>query len=249
MSTNKELIIFDLDNTLAISKTALDDEMAGLLRRLLLKMKVAIISGGMFSQFELQVLDKLSSETVKFENLYLLPTSGTRLYIWQGAWQVQYADNLSESDKKKIIESLNSALKITGFNFSEKSYGERIEDRESEIAFSALGQKAPPELKAVWDPTREKRERIVLVLKEMIPDFDIHLGGGTTIDITKKGEDKAYGIRKLAEFLHMPIEKMIFVGDALYPEGNDYPAISTGVECVSVSGPEETKKVISDLLK
>src|ERR1035437_755957 len=233
MRTNKELIIFDLDGTLAVSKSALDDEMARLLRQLLMKMKVAIISGGMFSQFELQVLNKLSVETVQFENLFILPTSGTRLYVWYGAWQVQYADNLPEDDRKKIIESLNSALEITGFDFSEKTFGERIEDRVSEIAFSALGQKAPPELKAVWDPTREKRERIVLVLKEKIPDFDIHLGGGTTIDITKKGEDKAYGIRKLMEFLHLSIEKAMFVGDAIYPGGNDYPAISTGIDCRS----------------
>jgi hypothetical protein len=42
----KSLIIFDLDGTLAESKSSLDGEMAALLGRLLEVVKVAIISGG-----------------------------------------------------------------------------------------------------------------------------------------------------------------------------------------------------------
>jgi len=52
----KDLVIFDLDGTLAPSKSSLDEEMAGLLGRLVAIVKVAIISGGALAQFEKQVL-------------------------------------------------------------------------------------------------------------------------------------------------------------------------------------------------
>lgn len=248
MTQQKELIIFDLDGTLTASKSPLESEMAELLVRLLAKMKVAVISGGGFSQFEIQFLSKLPVATGQFGNLFLLPTSGTKLYVWQGSWQEQYSEELSGNDKKKIIENLHTAFSITNYQAPEKTYGETIEDRGSQITFSALGQQAPLELKNEWDPTRTKRQAIVDVLKRNIPEFDSRIGGATSIDITMKGVNKAYGIRKLSDFLNLPIDKMIFVGDALYQEGNDYPAKSTGVQCIQVSGPEETKKVISDLL-
>ncbi|MDB2497399.1 hypothetical protein N9X25_09665 [Verrucomicrobiales bacterium] len=48
----KKLIVFDLDGTLAESKSPLDEEMAALLCLLLSLIKVAIISGGDWTQFK-----------------------------------------------------------------------------------------------------------------------------------------------------------------------------------------------------
>ena len=41
---------------------------------------------------------------------------------------------------------------------------------------------------------------------------------------------------------------MIFVGDALFPGGNDYPAKEAGVESIQVRDPEETKRVIETII-
>jgi hypothetical protein len=41
---------------------------------------------------------------------------------------------------------------------------------------------------------------------------------------------------------------MIYVGDALFPGGNDYPAIEAGVVSIQVQGPGETRKVVETLL-
>jgi len=49
------------------------------------------------------------------------------------------------------------------------------------------------------------------------------MGGTTSIDITKPGIDKAYGIAKLRDQLAMPISEMLFAGDAYLPRGNDTP--------------------------
>ena len=241
---SKQLIIFDKDGTLTPSKGPMDAEMAELLIKLLERKKVAIISGSGFPLFETQVLRSLPTQD-NLSNLLLLPVSGTRLYAWKGNWIEQYAEHLSQREKEKIMISLNSALKANGYVQPEKMYGDAIEDRGSQITFSACGQNAPLELKAGWDPDRSKRQSIVLTLQPKIPEFDVRIGGTTSIDITKKGVNKAYGIRRLEEYLKMPLDDMVFVGDALFHGGNDYPAKATGIDCIQVSGPEETKKLVA----
>lgn len=241
---SKELIIFDLDGTLAPSKAPMQPEMAEVFGKLLERKKVAVISGGGFPQFHNQFLSSLPAGSDNYANLFLMPTSGGRLYAWRGSWVEQYADQLNQKEKEKIMTALNESLKLGGYVKPEKTFGPLIEDRGSQITFSALGQAAPLELKQVWDPTREKRKKITKVLVERIPEFEVRIGGTTTIDVTHRGINKSFAIRKLEEYLKLPLESIVFVGDALYPEGNDYPAKATGVDCIQVSGPEETRKLI-----
>jgi hypothetical protein len=130
----------------------------------------------------------------------------------------------------------------------EKVWGEVIEDRGSQITFSALGSQAPLEEKKKWDPDFTKRKKIKAVLDTLIPEFSVHLGGATSVDVTRQGIDKAYGIRKLRDILEIPIDQMIFIGDALFPGGNDYPAKEAGVLSIEVRDPDETKRVIEAIV-
>jgi len=246
---NKKLIIFDLDGTLAPSKSPMEPETAALIVKLLAKKKIAVMSGGGFPQFQTQFLASLPGAANNYSNLYLLPTSGTRLYAWKGGWMEQFAENLTHSEKQKIIAALSVALKAAGFEKPDKAYGQLIEDRGSQITFSGLGQSAPLAAKLQWDPTRVKRDQIVTVLKKKIPEFDSRIGGTTSVDVTKKGVNKGYGIRKLEGFLHMPLEDMVFVGDSLFHGGNDYPAKATGIDCIQVSGPFETTKLLASWVR
>jgi len=238
----KSLIVFDLDGTLAESKASLDGEMATLLARLLEVVKVAVISGGSWAQFEKQVLPHLPQEA-GLENLSLLPTCGTQFYRFDGAWQKLYSEDFSTKEKEKIIDALNKAIDLSGFR-AKKHWGELIEDRGSQITFSALGQEAPLDEKTKWDPDYSKRKKINELLDASIPEFSIRMGGTTSIDVTRPGIDKAYGIQKLRQQLDVAIGAMIFVGDAIFPGGNDYPAQQAGVACVKVRDPHETKRVI-----
>ena len=68
----KRLIVFDLDGTLAESKSPLDAEMATLLGQLLAAVPVAIISGGDWPQFATQLLTGLARDAPT-ANLSLLP--------------------------------------------------------------------------------------------------------------------------------------------------------------------------------
>ena len=242
----KKLIVFDLDGTLAESKSSLDAEMSALLHDLLGVVKVAIISGGDWPQFEKQLLSYLPHDE-RLVNLSLLPTCGTKFFQYTGDWKKLYAENFSADEKEKIVSALKKALGVAGFQV-EKVWGEVIEDRGSQITFSALGQQAPLEEKEKWDPDFSKRKTIKAILDSLIPEFSVRLGGSTSIDVTKPGIDKAYGIGKLRDILGISLKEMIFIGDALFPGGNDYPAEEAGVACIRVRGPHETKPVTAAII-
>lgn len=242
----KKLIIFDLDGTLAESKAAIDPEMSVLLNDLLQVAQVAIISGGNWPQFEKQVLSHLPAKA-NLSRLSILPTCGTKYYQYKQDWNQLYAENFTAAERQKILDNLHHAVSLSGFTPAQ-TWGEQIEDRGSQITYSALGQQAPLEAKKVWDPYFSKRKVIKAQLDQSLSEFSVQMGGATSIDITKPGIDKAYGIHKLQETLKIAIAEMIFIGDALFEGGNDHPARKTGVVCISVKDPQETKKVIETII-
>jgi HAD superfamily hydrolase (TIGR01484 family) len=242
----KALIVFDLDGTLALSKLSLTSNMALLLHNLLSVIRVAIISGGGWPQFEQQVLSTLPKDE-RLKRLSLLPTCGTQFFQYNWEWKRLYADDFTPLERDGIVAALKSSLQIAGLE-ARQLWGETIEDRGSQITYSALGQQAPLEEKIKWDGNFAKRRTIKAILDTLIPQFSVNLGGTTSIDITKPGIDKAYGIRKLQGILGIPLPEMIYVGDALFPGGNDYPAKQAGVTCISVRSPDDTTIVIATMI-
>ena len=93
------------------------------------------------------------------------------------------------------------------------------------------------------------RLRMLKILKRALPKFEVRAGGLTSIDVTRKGIDKGYGIRQIQRHLHVPIQDMLFIGDAIYPGGNDYAVTKTSIDYMKVCGPEETKRLIKKILR
>ena len=242
----KKLIVFDLDGTLAPSKSSLAPLTAGLLRDLLGIIKVAVISGGAWTQFEMQLLTDLPQDSL-LANLSLLPTCGTKFFQYNRRWTELYSEDLTTEQKKKIIDSLHKATGEAGYR-AKKIWGKVIEDRGSQVTYSALGQKAPLAEKEKWDADFAKRKKITAILETLIPEFSVRMGGATSIDVTKPGIDKAYGIKKLRETLHLSSNEMVYIGDALFPGGNDFPAEEAGVVSIPVKGPDDTNLVINTIL-
>jgi len=220
--------------------------MATLLGGLLAVVKVAIISGGNWPQFQKQVLSHLPQDAL-LRQLSILPTCGTKFYSYESSWELLYSEDFTVEQKQKIIDSLGRTITASGFK-TQKIWGVQIEDRGSQITFSALGQEAPIEAKEQWDPDFSKRKQMKVFLDKLIPEFSVRLGGTTSIDITLPGIDKAYGIKKLRDTLGIAIPDMIYVGDALFPGGNDYPAKEAGALCIQVRDPEEAKRVIETIV-
>ena len=245
--SSKELLIFDLDGTLAPSKSFLEKETAILIANILNTKKVAVISGGNFDQFNKQFLSQLELSSEQLHNLYLLPVTGTQMYSWNNdQWIKKYhEENFTDSEREKILSALPQAVSASGVAFPETTYGEQIEDRGKQITFSALGQDAPIDAKSAWDPTHEKRQHIISVLKTFIPEFPINMGGMTSIDI---GWDKGQALEKFSKEMNVSKEKILFFGDALFPGGNDYPAQEIGLESILVKDPADTRTYLKNML-
>lgn len=234
------LVAFDLDDTLAPSKSPLPEPVAHQLRRLLNLREVCIISGGNIEQFRSQVLEHLEATESQLGRLHLMPTCGTRYCRWaHGTWHDVYAHNLPADVRARIIQLIESEARALGL-WENQPWGPIIEDRQSQITYSALGQEAPLDKKKAWDPRGEKKEALRTQLAGLLPDLEVRSGGSTSVDITMKGVDKAYGIRHLAEKTGIAIADMLFVGDRLDEGGNDYPVIATGIDTYAVTGWEDT---------
>jgi HAD superfamily hydrolase (TIGR01484 family) len=241
------LVAFDLDDTLAPSKSSLDPRMSDLLVRLLEVAEVCVISGGRFQQFREQLLSGLSG-SARLDRLHLMPTCGTRYYRWDGArWGLRYAENLSSAQRAEALAVLEEEASRLGL-WEPHTWGPVLEDRGSQITFSALGQAAPVEEKAAWDPAGTRRNSLRAAVQSRLPELEVRAGGSTSIDITRRGVDKAYGMAKLAAVTGIPFTDMLFVGDRLDPDGNDYPVIALGIPTRPVIGPAETASCVEELL-
>lgn len=248
----RKLIAFDLDDTLAISKSPISDRMGDLLVQLLKKYDVCIISGGKYEQFRKQVIDRLEATPHELSRMHLMPTCGTRYYRYdevEGEWKLQYAEDLTDEQKKKIVSVLEASAKETGL-WAEKPYGEIIEDRGSQVTYSALGQLAPAEEKYKWAKENEAAKQVLRKLvADQLPDLEVRLGGTTSVDVTRIGIDKAYGMKKLIEALDISKDEVLFIGDKLQEGGNDYPVKAMGIDSIEVDRWEDTAFVLEGVLK
>ena len=248
------LVAFDLDDTLAPSKSAMPPAMAAALRRLLDVVPVCIISGGQVGQFHDQVLAHLDADADELSRLHLMPTCGTRYYTYDSsrpgagteAWNLVYANDLTPEQIRTGFEIVEAQARRLGL-WEERTWGEILEDRGSQITFSALGQDAPLEAKRAWDPTGEKKSTLRDAVAPLLPELEVRSGGSTSVDITLKGVDKAYGMKRLAEITGIALEEMLFIGDRLDPEGNDYPVKALGVPCQAVGGWQDTVTYVTSL--
>ena len=247
----KKLIAFDLDDTLAITKSEISDRMSELLGRLLEKYDVCVITGGRFEQIEKQVVKRLDVPEHLLSKLHLMPTCGTRYYRYDELnhkWVMQYAEDLTKEQKQKIVKALETVAKDMGI-WCDNPAGEIIEDRFSQITMSALGQQATPEDKYAWsEKFKDVRPIYRDKVAELLPDLEVRIGGTTSTDITLPGIDKAYGMQKLIEAIDISKDEILFFGDKLQEGGNDFPVRAMGIDSIAVEGWETTAYALDGVL-
>lgn len=243
------LVAFDLDDTLAPSKSALEKPMLEALTDLLGVAEVCVISGGQISQFRHQLIDRLDHlDEATLGRFHLMPTCGTQYWLRQeGEWREQYAENLTPEQIAAAFASLEARANELGV-WETETWGPVLEDRGSQVTFSALGQSAPVDAKKAWDPTGSKKNSLRAAVAADLPELEVRSGGSTSVDITRKGIDKAYGMQKLVDLTGIPVADMLFVGDRLDPEGNDFPVLRTGVRAHAVEGWPDTEALVTRIV-
>lgn len=251
----KKLIGFDLDGTLAPSKSHFNPRMVELFNNLLEHFMVCVISGGKYELFQRQFLEQITKDEKLLSNLHLMPTSGTRYYRHEnGDWVQKYAEDFTAEEKKMIIAALEEGLEESGHKVA-KTYGPTIEDRDSQITLSPLGQEVVSELgdegleiKESWDPDMKIRMEIAEIVAKKLPKFNVKVAGLTSVDVTFPGVDKAYGMNKLMEATGLKKEEILYFGDKIMPGGNDYAVKQAGIDCIAVRDWQETATGVDAIL-
>jgi phosphomannomutase len=236
-------IVFDLDGTLTGSKVPIERPMAETLLELVRRLNVGIVTGGRYRLIKVQVLpylDELGWSDDDRRRLHLLPACGTQRRRWNGrTWHQEFREDLDPIDRERVPDVLIGAAKELGL-FERRHWGDYIDDRGGQITYSVFGQKAPLEVKQAWDPDGTKKERIRLLAAERLPHLSVVSGASSSIDVTRPGRDKAFGVERLAAALGVRLEQLVFVGDRLQDGGNDASLRRLPVALVSVRRPSDT---------
>ena len=250
MLPDKKIIAFDLDGTLTVSKSPITVEMAELIKSLAKQRMVVVISGGAFNQFKTQFLPPFHSDAAMsniLHNLILLPTSGSQRYEYDQEkkdWQMTDKEPMDPEVKARVIKLLQGVIDSNLYGIPKDPIGKIIEDRDTQVTFTPNGQQAPIEIKRLWDPDRQKREKIRASIAPQLPEVDLLINGSSSIDVLSKGFNKAVGIGRLLNKLNLQKTDMVFIGDGLFPGGNDYSVHEAGIETIAIDGPEETAGII-----
>ena len=271
----KKVLAFDIDQTLNIAKTPIPDEIADLLIRCLDHFEICPISGQKFEQFLIQIVDRLverGATPLQLTHLHLFVAQGTQYYAYLPAttkhgpveygvitskstyspdnWQQIYNFPLTDDQVAHITNALETAARELDYWEEDKLApgDEIIENRLSQVTFSALGQKAGTEAKYAWDPDCAKREAIVARAKKLAPDFDYEIGGTTSINAFTPGMNKTFGMTHLLEMLHVKKSDILYFGDMTKPGGNDYPIVQMGIDTITVRSHEDTAYALRGIL-
>lgn len=248
----KRILAFDIDQTLNIAKTPIPPEIAEVLTKCLDYFEICPISGQKFEQFLVQIVDQLKDATPEqLQHLHLFAAQGTQYYRYHdGQWQQVYNYPLQAEDVVKITTVLEESARELGYWEADKLLpgDEIIENRLSQVTFSALGQKAPTDVKYAWDPDTKKRQQIVAKCREKLPDFLYEIGGTTSINVAAPGMNKEFGMTHLLEELKVDKSEVLYFGDMTQPGGNDYPVIQMGIDTITVRSHEDTLYALRGIL-
>lgn len=250
----KKVLAFDIDQTLNVAKTPITDEIAALLTKCLDHFEICPISGQKFDQFRIQIVDRLSHPTPeRLSHLHLFVAQGTQYYKFvmsKNAWEQVYNYPLTEAQIQEISSALEQAARECGYWEADHLApdDEIIENRLSQVTFSALGQHAGTDAKYAWDPDHKKRERIIARAKALAPAYDYEIGGTTSINAFTPGMNKSFGMSHLMEELHVTKDDILYFGDMTQPGGNDYPVVQMGIDTITVRNHEDTAFALRGIL-
>ena len=258
----KKALSFDIDQTLNIAKTPIPEEIADLLTKCLDHFESCPISGQKFDQFLIQIVDRLVEVShvteEQLSHLHLFVAQGTQYYRYipsgngynKDNWEQVYNYPLTDEQVAKISKTIEESARELGFWEEDKLApgDEIIENRLSQVTFSALGQKAGTEAKYAWDPDCKKREQIVKLCKEKAPEFEYEIGGTTSINAITPGMNKEFGMKKLLEYLKLDMKDVLYFGDMTQPGGNDYPVVKMGFDYITVRSHEDTAYALRGIL-
>ena len=225
---------FDLDKTLTKSRSAMEPAHQEIFERLCAEKDVIVVTGGTIEQIREQV-------TPRFTGKYItLAQSGNQTIAKDGT--SLWYDKLND---EQVAASLECIAKLQHyFNITVRDENDIIENRGAQISYSVLGFHEDIDKKYAFDPDESKRQA---ALKHFSDDIQKLLGvgvevvpaGTTNFSFIPAGKHKGYNVNRLREHMHWHAADCVYVGDALFPGGNDAVVIGI-VPTHAVKDPDET---------
>ncbi len=237
-------VFFDMDNTVTPSRSAVEDDMREILVKLGEQADVAIVSGGSEAQIWRQMTDyfkdKISFMAQNGNNAF---SHEVGKYLWKRT--------LSSEEKKEILDHIGKIKSRYGgliASFQKETDEKLIEDRGCQISFSFVGHNAPLADKVKFDPKGETRLNILKEIPLVSETVQVKLGGTTCFDYNQFGKNKGYNIVEWLKYFGWKPEDVLYVGDALFPGGNDDTVLGV-CDTLQVSGPAETFTAIEKIIR
>ena len=230
-------IFFDLDDTLTQSRSLMDSEMEKVLVDLVQIFDVTVVSGATVEQIKKQIPPKI------LDKCYILAQNGNFALHKDG--KTIWAHKLSTIEKKVILFHIKTIAKK--YNIILGKNNDHVEDRGCQISFSLVGHHADLDLKKRFDPGGKRRAEILKAIPIESNTVDVKIGGTTCLDYFEKGKNKGSNVVEFIKKLGWKKEEALYVGDALYPGGNDEDVVGL-IKTQTVKGPSDTLEFIRTLL-
>jgi len=200
--------IFDVDGTLTPSRMKIDVDFQRWFLEFASYNRCYLVTGSDYPKTVEQLGNNICESVVRVYNC-----SGNDVWeagknIYTNEWMLPEEPHTWLSDK---LSKSEFPLR-TGLHF---------EHRPGMVNFSVVGRNATlgeRKLYVRYDEKENERNKIAQEFNLLFPDIESRVGGETGIDIFPKGSDKSQILKDFD-----PDDEIHFYGDAMHPEGNDYP--------------------------
>jgi phosphomannomutase len=233
---------FDLDKTLTASRSPMREDHRPLFEHLVNERDVVVVTGGTVEQIREQI-------TPQFDHRYFtLAQSGNEAYAKDGT--LLWSEVLDARQLDAIMEFIG---KLRGhFAVAVRDEGDIVENRGAQVAYSVLGFHEDIDKKYAFDPDEKRRQAalehfatdrsaLLAIGVEVVP------AGTTNFSFIPAGKHKGFNVERLRAFMHWNKDECLYVGDALFPGGNDAVVIGF-VPTHAVKDPDDTFRFISSVL-
>lgn len=233
----KKYIFFDLDNTLTRSRSAITPEMNTLLKRLTKKYEVLVVSGADAKQIARQLGPELHGKYWSMGQNGNVTMDKAGNILWE-----------NELDWMQKLEVFHYAADIIAKNlFAYKNKLDLVQDRGCQISYSFIGHSEKVDRKEKFDPEKTKRLMVLKKFPFQSKTVEVKIAGTTCFDFFIKGNDKGRNIAMLCKQMGWKKNECLYVGDALFKNGNDEAVIGI-IPTKQVRDPKDTEGVIKKLL-
>jgi hydroxymethylpyrimidine pyrophosphatase-like HAD family hydrolase len=265
-----QVFVFDIDNTLTPPREPLGAEMAALLKELPCPLPLA--AGSDAPLLHEQFFDPLHAFGYRGSfDAFICNGASRYRCVYGSALEIAPVDEFSLPEHlggdglRALLALLEEALASPEFALPPgfPVVGERVIDRGSMINLAPGGRPKG----ALSDAARQSRDRFVELdertgyrtrglawlksrIDQRLPgkNLVVTYGGQTSFDIVVRGRDKSFAVRSL---LGEGYSHVTYVGDALFPGGNDAAVLdfaatlpSGAVEVVQVAGWQDTARLL-----